>query len=59
VDQAQNFLAGIMTIMFGYVENLEERLMTTVREMVGDVELVPFMLGMIFALQIILLFKEG
>ena len=38
VDEAKNFMGGIMTIMVGYVENLMDRIKTSMREMVGYVE---------------------
>ena len=38
VDEAKNFMGGIMTIMVGYVENLVDRIKTSMGEMVGYVE---------------------
>ena len=38
VDEVKNFMGGIMTIMVGYVENLMDRIKTSMREMVGYVE---------------------
>ena len=45
VDEAKYFMGGIMTIMVGYVENLMDRIKTSMREIVEYVEQNWFMGG--------------
>jgi maltodextrin utilization protein YvdJ len=45
VDEAKNFMDGMMTIMVGYVENLMDRIKTSMREIVEYVEQNWFMGG--------------
>ena len=73
VNEAKNFMGGIMTIMVGFVEHIMDRIMTSMREMVGYVEqnwfmgdrnkMVACMVGVmmiIFGISLGLLFyKEG
>ena len=59
VDEAKNFMGGIMTILVGYVENLMDRIKTSM----GERKMVACMVGVmmiIFGISLGLLFyKEG